>query len=59
MRHKRNIAPVVLMLTIVMSVFTMFQMHAFGASDEMATGRVRFPIQDGITEIDANGNYTG
>ena len=59
MRHKRNIAPVVLMLTIVMSVFTMFQMHAFGASDEMATGRVRFPIQDGITEIDVNGNYTG
>ena len=59
MKLKRNIIPVVLMLTIVLSVFTMFQMHAFGASDEMTTVRVGFPIQKGITEIDANGNYTG
>ena len=59
MKLKRNIIPVVVMLTIVLSVFTIFQMHAFGASDEMTTVRVGFPIQAGITEIDANGNYTG
>lgn len=59
MKLKRNFLHIIIILTVMLAVFTIFQMYAFGASDEMTTVRVGFPIQKGITEIDANGNYTG